>query len=261
MNDTQPNLNPSYRGRSGLMSKAKFLFTGIVCIALSGIASADSLPNPNLNNDNIANFYDFAIFANNWQKTGAGLAGDFDDSNTVDIEDFSIFAYYWLSQFSQYQQCQGIGIDLDGDGVIAFEDMAKFAQNWLSTGAGLVGDFDTSNSVDYNDLSIFADCWLKGSKPESIWEQFKASLAASDVNTALSFISEPSKDKYAEIFQIIGTRLPEYAAGLGDLILKSESEIEGEVKYEMTHQAGSETYLFQVIFIRDEQGTWKIDNF
>jgi hypothetical protein len=152
-------------------------------------------------------------------------------------------------------------IDLDSDGIIAFEDLAKFAQNWLSTGSGLVGDFDKSNSVDYNDLSMFADCWLKGSRPESIWEQFKADLAAGDINTALSFVSETSKDKYAEIFQIIGSNLPAYAAGLGDLILKSDSEIEGEIKYEMRHQVGSETYLFPVIFVKDEQENWKIDNF
>jgi hypothetical protein len=150
---------------------------------------------------------------------------------------------------------------LDNDGIIAFEDLAKFAQNWLSTGIGLTGDFDDSNSVDSNDLSIVADCWLKGSRPELVWEQFRMALANGDVDTALTFVTETSRDKYAEIFQIIGMRLPEYTAGMGDLILKSDSAIEGEVKYEMTHQAGLETYLFPVVFVKDEQESWKIDNF
>ncbi|MGA2092174.1 MAG: hypothetical protein ABSH16_02040 [Sedimentisphaerales bacterium] len=239
--------------------RKEFLFIAFFCIAVSGIVSADSLPNPNLNNDNIANFYDFAIFANNWQQTGTGLAGDFDDSNTVDIDDLTTFCWYWLSQYSQYQQCQGTGTDLDNDGIIAFEDLAKFAQNWLLTGTGLTGDFDKSNSVDCNDLSIFADCWLKGSKPESIWEQFKAALAAGDVNTALTFVLETSREKYAEIFQVIGSNLPDFAAGIGTLILQSQDE--DTTVYEMTHQDGDTTYSFPVIFIKDSDGNWKIYNF
>lgn len=171
------------------------------------------------------------------------------------------FCWFWLSQYSQYQQCQGTGTDLDSDGIIAFEDFSKFADNWLSSGTGLIGDFDTSNSVDCNDLSIFADCWLCGSRPESIWEQFKAALAAGDVNNALTFISDISRDKYAEIFQIIGSRLPDYVAGMGNLILKTGSELDGVVKYEMTHQFGSETYLFPVIFRKDEQDIWQIYGF
>jgi hypothetical protein len=48
---------------------------------------------------------------------------------------------------------------------------------------------------------------------------------------------------------------------MGDLILESDSEIEGVVKYEMRHQVGSETYLFQVIFIKDKHETWQIYGF
>jgi hypothetical protein len=166
---------------------------------------------------------------------------------------------YGLTLASEYQQCQPM--DLDNDGIIAFEDLAKFAQNWLLTGIELTGDFDDSNSVDCNDLSIFADCWLKGTRPLDIWEQFKTTLAAGDVNEALTFVAEVSRDKYALIFQVIEPNLPGYAAGIGDLILKSGSEIDGEVKYEMTHQVGSETYLFPVIFIKDEDGSWRIYNF
>ena len=173
--------------------RKKFLFVAIFCIAVSGTAFANIFPNTNLNNDGIENLYDFALFANNWQQTGAGLLGDFDDSNTVDIDDLMMFSWFWLSYYSQYQQCQGTGTDLDNDGLIAFEDFAELAENWLLSGTGLIGDFDSSNSVDCNDLSIFADCWLKGSRPESIWEQFKSALAAGDVNTAISHFAETSQ--------------------------------------------------------------------
>ncbi|MDD5327642.1 MAG: hypothetical protein PHY02_07505 [Phycisphaerae bacterium] len=127
------------------------------------------------------------------------------------------------------------------------------------TGEGLAGDFDISDLVDYNDLSVMTDCWLEGTRPEGIWEQFKAALAVGDVNKALMFMAETSRDRYAEIFQIIYADLPAFVAGMGNLILDSQDE--GKIKYEMQHQVGAETYLFPVIFIKDDQGAWRIYSF
>lgn len=160
---------------------------------------------------------------------------------------------------TDYQQCQPM--DLDNDGIIAFEDMATFALNWLVMGEGLTGDFDDSNLVDCNDLSIFSDCWLKGTRPLYIWEQFRAALSVHDINKALTFMSEILRDKYSHIFQIIEPNLPNFAAGMGDLILKSDSQNEGEEKYEMKHRVGPETYLFPVRFIKDVNDSWKIHSF
>jgi hypothetical protein len=180
------------------MSNSKTLLSAaIICLVVCSFVLAGPVPepnNPNLNNDNRVDFTDYAIFANNWQESGTGLAGDFDDSNTVDIDDLMMFCWYWLAEYSEYQQCQGV--DLDSDGIIAFEDMAIFAQNWLLTGEGLTGDFDDSNSIGHNDLSIFADCWLKGSRPEGIWGQFKAALTAGDVNEAVSYFIEDEAENY-----------------------------------------------------------------
>jgi streptogramin lyase len=36
------------------------------------------------------------MFATNWQQSGTGLMGDFDGSETVDFNDLTIMAYYWL---------------------------------------------------------------------------------------------------------------------------------------------------------------------
>jgi hypothetical protein len=251
--------NRIHLGVDNMSNIKAFLLAVIISIGIDNVAFAVNFPNTNLNNDGTENFYDFSIFANNWQKTGTGLAGDFDDSNTVDIDDLVTFCWFWLSQYSRYQQCQGTGTDLDSDGLIAFEDFAKFAENWLSAGTGLIGDFDKINSVDCNDLAIFADCWLKGSRPESIWEQFKAALAAGDINTALTFIAETSRDKYSEIFQVMGSNLSDFAAGMGTLTLQSQDE--DAAVYEMTHQDGDTTYSFPVIFIKDSDGSWKIYNF
>jgi len=49
-----------------------------------------------LNNDGFANFLDYAIFANNWQKTGSGLEGDINGDNVVDSNDLEILVSSWL---------------------------------------------------------------------------------------------------------------------------------------------------------------------
>lgn len=48
--------------------------------------------------DNFVNFADFAVFAQNWQKSGSKLAGDFDNSGVVNIDDLAYFTYYWLQE-------------------------------------------------------------------------------------------------------------------------------------------------------------------
>ncbi|OHB55820.1 MAG: hypothetical protein A2173_10245 [Planctomycetes bacterium RBG_13_44_8b] len=70
-----------------------------VLLPISTALSASPYWSPDLaGNDKFVNFRDFAVFAENWQKTGTGLAGDFDNSGKVDIYDLEYFAYYWLKE-------------------------------------------------------------------------------------------------------------------------------------------------------------------
>jgi len=66
---------------------------------LVGLSEPDVFPGPNsypdFNGDKIVNFVDFARFAGNWQKSGSGLDGDFDNSGTVDANDLATFAYFF----------------------------------------------------------------------------------------------------------------------------------------------------------------------
>jgi len=148
--------------------------------------------------------------------------------------------------------------DFNSDKIVNFADFAIFANNWQKTGIGLRGDFDNSGTVDTNDLATFAYFWLNGPHPLNVFESFKTALASGDVNEALTYIAEISREKYAEIFQIIEPNLADYAAGMGQMIL--DRQMVGEVKYEMLHQNGAETLGFPVFFIRDEDGKWRIFN-
>lgn len=240
------------------MSKKIFTFLmSIFCCLLP--CSAFDIPNPNFNNDNLVNIEDFAILANNWQQSGAGLKGDFDDSNSVDADDLFIFSWYWLTEYSEYQQCEGIGTDLDGDGIVAFEDLARFAQNWLLTGTGLTGDFDASQWVDCNDLSILADCWLKGTRPLNVWEQFKDALADGDINQAITYFTEVSAENYRVFFEQLSSYLPQMASEMGELIFLEQKE--KIAYYDLLREENGDTYGYPVIFVRNETGQWKIYDF
>ncbi len=149
--------------------------------------------------------------------------------------------------------------NLNGDAIVNFADFALFAGNWRESGSGLGGDFDDSGAVDINDLEIFAYFWLNGPHPVDVFGMFKTALTAGDVNEALTYVTEISREKYDEIFAIIEPNLPDFAAGMGALTF--ERQRNGEVIYEMLHQDGSETYSFPVFFIRDEDGNWRLLNF
>ncbi len=52
---------------------------------------------PNLNNDQLINFKDFAILAGNWLESGPSLDGDLNGDETVDVNDLRYFSYFWLA--------------------------------------------------------------------------------------------------------------------------------------------------------------------
>lgn len=58
---------------------------------------------PDLNNDRIVNFMDFAVFSNNWMSDCIDPEWchgcDFDESGQVDFVDFEFFAQHWLQEF------------------------------------------------------------------------------------------------------------------------------------------------------------------
>jgi hypothetical protein len=52
---------------------------------------------PDLTGDNYVNFYDFALFANNWRQSESIMQGDLDYNNKVDLNDLHWFSIWWLN--------------------------------------------------------------------------------------------------------------------------------------------------------------------
>ncbi|UCE50206.1 MAG: hypothetical protein JSW47_08585 [Phycisphaerales bacterium] len=45
--------------------------------------------------------------------------------------------------------------------IVGFDDFARFVEEWLHTGDGLDADLDTDRDVDYYDLQLLTEEWLR----------------------------------------------------------------------------------------------------
>ena len=73
------------------------LFAAVVLSLLAASVWGGPYWCPDLSDDDFVGFADFAVLAGNWMQSGDGLAGDFDDSGTVDMNDLDYFVDYWLT--------------------------------------------------------------------------------------------------------------------------------------------------------------------
>lgn len=152
--------------------------------------------------------------------------------------------------------------NLNNDSYVNFEDFAILATDWLLSGSGLEGDISGNEIVDFNDLEILTYYWLAnacGLSPEGVFESFKTALAASDVNKAVSYVAEISAEKYHTFFEELEVYLPQMASEMGTLILIRQDE--EMAYYDLLREESGEIYAYPVIFVKEENGGWKIYDF
>lgn len=141
---------------------------------------------PDLNKDGFVNFADFAMFAENWQKSGIGLIGDLDGSGTVDEADLMRLSYYWLSEFEWKNP------DFNHDGIVNFLDFAVFADAWLSSNHNSNWDpdcdFNDDDLVNIIDLNRFARQWLRNFPKNVIYADAGAAAGGDGTSWDKAFI-------------------------------------------------------------------------
>jgi PKD repeat protein len=97
------------------------------------------------------------------------------------------------------------------------------------------------------------DALLKGK-----WEGMKGALAVNDINKAMSYFGDFSKDKYKRVFLDLGADLPSIINSLADIVFVS---FYGNVaEYAINRLEDGMNRLYFIYFIRDENGLWKIDS-
>ncbi len=112
---------------------------------------------PDINNDNIVNFKDFAAMVSYWLMESPDLPGDFNRDGIVSSFDLFLFSNRWLQTTAWYPT---LPADFNKDGVVNFADFAYIASAWYLVAERAPADFDENQIVDSADLALFAQSWL-----------------------------------------------------------------------------------------------------
>jgi hypothetical protein len=91
------------------------------------------------------------------------------------------------------------------------------------------------------------------------WEGVRLKLAAGDVEGSLAFFSDSAKGDYRELFTALTPVLPEIVQEMSDIEL-IECTRDAAIYDIRTVRKGVD-YSFQLLFIKDAQGIWKVDSF
>jgi HEAT repeat protein len=152
----------------------------------------------------------------------------------------------WLEWWGQNREAMKSEEPNDFSGILAGEEAATQLR------------YATMEEGEKNNLElpIFED---PSKTPKATLERFRASLLKDDVNTALSLMSYPLKEKYEKIFEQIKEHRGDYARGLGKICFSSK--LGNTLYYEMITEQDDGYLAFPVHFAPDFDGNWLITEF
>ncbi|MBI4680039.1 MAG: fibronectin type III domain-containing protein [Nitrospirae bacterium] len=91
------------------------------------------------------------------------------------------------------------------------------------------------------------------------WNAMRNSLSSQDTTTALTYISAGTRASYEEMFNALVDQLPSIVATQTEFSLISIKENVAE--YELVTSENGTIYSYEVIFIKNENGIWMIQDF
>lgn len=91
------------------------------------------------------------------------------------------------------------------------------------------------------------------------WSGMKEAMAAGDVEAAVGYFTESSRNSYRQQFTLLSKALPRIVAEMGAATLL---RVEGDrAVYDLRTVRNGATYSFQLLFVRNGDGLWRIKNF
>jgi hypothetical protein len=85
--------------------------------------------------------------------------GDIEVTGNVDFDEFAQFAQGWRQTSDWYRF---FAADINNDKKVNFTDFSPLAKDWDQSAAErLYGDLNLDGTVDYLDLGLFVEDWLK----------------------------------------------------------------------------------------------------
>jgi hypothetical protein len=91
------------------------------------------------------------------------------------------------------------------------------------------------------------------------WEAMRAKLAETDIEGALVFFDESSRQDYRELFNVLSSMLPVIAQEMSNIELTEL--VKNTAIYDLRAVRDGKEYSFQLLFRKDSNGLWSISSF
>ncbi len=92
-----------------------------------------------------------------------------------------------------------------------------------------------------------------------VWNRFCALLRAGDVESALQYFEDDSRERYAEVLRSLGGAVRQLPASWSEIKMIQEFGRFARYSVVTTDEAG-ERRLHELVFVRDEDGRWFLDS-
>ena len=91
------------------------------------------------------------------------------------------------------------------------------------------------------------------------WEGMKTALLTGNIEDGVSYFAESSKSAYRQQFTMLADQMSQIVADMGQFRMANVRESLAE--YDLRADRGGIIYSYQVLFMRDLNGIWKIRSF
>jgi len=96
----------------------------------------------------------------------------------------------------------------------------------------------------------------QNNSPLSVFRQFRGALLADDLDKVIFCFASYKRAEYAAFYKKLMPSFRKMAEDMKGLAIKSQRE--SIVECELLRQEGDRIYAYPIIFVKDEDGNWKI---
>ena len=152
--------------------------------------------------------------------------------------------------------------DVDGNGTIDVQGptLTEITQEYLTPGlyfpTVIVADSQGTQFTETVPVLVFSQAEVVALL-QAKWQGLKDALRSGDIEGALKFIAEESRDRYRGIFNTVSSKLPQVDSILTDIQLGSIRQNEAEFAILRTSADGVER-SFYILFVLDNDGIWRL---
>jgi PKD repeat protein len=155
-------------------------------------------------------------------------------------------------------------MDFDGDGVIDYNGATFDSIRYTYTSEGI---FSPKVTVTDDQGNLYSDAIaitvLSKSELDALlrskWDGMRDKLLSGDIEAALSFVDETSKQDYRDLFNVLSSMLPTIVQDMTDI--QFIEYVKDTAIYDIQTIRNGITYSFQLLFTKDSNGIWRINSF